>query len=127
MAWQTLNLKISGPIKDIRQNRNHWICPKCEGKELRISYHSCLTPKPTSKKPLEEEKEYLVLICDRCGDLIAFEGCTGECDENPKSKCEVCGKYFCCHCGITHDFNADNGVVELHYCQDHVPEWYQNR
>jgi hypothetical protein len=75
----------------------------------------------------DNEKEFLVLVCDRCGQFIAFEGCKGECSSLPRSKCEICGKYYCIHCGITVDIEVYEKHVELRYCNDHIPEWYKNR
>jgi len=79
------------------------------------------------QKSVVDEMEFLVLICDRCGQIMAFEGCRGECASFPRSKCEVCGKYYCHHCGITLDIEVEGKQVKLRYCNDHIPEWYKNR
>lgn len=101
--------------------------PKCEGKLFTIPYHTNLDKRVSFKKFFEGEMEFLVLICDRCGEFMAFEGCTGECASFPRSKCEICGKNYCNHCGISADIDVDEKPVEFRYCNDHVPEWYKNR
>jgi hypothetical protein len=126
LAWDTVIFKIPDQKNLNKQHNSHWICPMCEGKALTIPY-GALAKKAFIKKYMADEKEFLVLICDRCGQLVAFEGCTGICASEPKSKCEVCGKYYCKHCGITVDFETDGGVTEMRYCNDHIPEWYKNR
>ena len=127
MAWESVILKIPGFKRSARLDKNSWVCPKCAGKEFTLPYRSDRQTQVTPKKSREDEKEFLVLICDRCGELVAFEGCMGDCAGYPKSRCEVCGRYYCVHCGISLDIETEEGLVELRYCNDHIPEWYQNR
>jgi hypothetical protein len=127
MAWETVVLKVEGAKKLNRIHRQSWMCPKCERTFFTIPVNSKITKGATSKKSNEDEREFLVLICDRCGQFIAFEGCIGECSSFPKPKCEVCGKYYCGHCGIVEDIDMDDKHLELRYCYDHIPEWYKNR
>src|SRR5512133_1794226 len=109
LAWETVILKIPGSkkLKRKRLHNNYWLCPKCEGKPLMIPYHDRLTQVAAPKKTSEDEMEFLVLICDCCGQFIAFEGCSGNCASFPRSKCEICGKYYCHHCGITSDIDIE--------------------
>ncbi len=127
MAWETVILKVPGSKKHNRLHKKPWLCPKCEGKPFAIPYHTGLNRVTVSEKISEDEREFLVLICDCCGQIMAFEGCSGNCASFPKSKCEICGKFYCVHCGITSDIDIDEKRVELRYCYDHVPEWYKNR
>ncbi len=127
MAWETLVLKIPGTQKTAHGHKKVWTCPKCEGKQFAIPYQSSAPPKAAANILPVDEQEVLVLICDRCGQFIAFEGCTGDCSLSPRSKCEVCGKYYCDHCGIHEEFETEEGIVLLRYCNDHIPEWYKNR
>ncbi len=127
MAWETVVLKVPGAKKPNKIHQRHWLCPKCDGKPYTISYHSDTLKGITSNKSLEDEMEYLVLICDCCGDYIAFDGCTGECSRTHKTNCEICGKYYCKRCGMSADIDVDEKHIELRYCCDHIPEWYKNR
>ena len=127
MAWETVVLKVP-EAKNRRRIRNrYWLCPKCGGKVFTIPYSPEKSRDLASQKSTPDEKEYQVLICDRCGEIIAFDGCTGDCESALKSRCEICGKYYCSHCGITADLTVDGKLVELRYCNDHIPEWYKNR
>jgi hypothetical protein len=126
LAWETVTLKVPESNKFSKLHKQFRECPKCEGKLFTIPYQTD-TSTPTPKKSLEDEMEFLVLLCDRCGQIMAFEGCTGECASSRKSKCEVCGKFYCNHCGITEELDIEEKHVELRYCNDHVPEWYKNR
>ncbi len=127
LAWETVILKVPESKKLERLHKNSWLCPNCEGKPFMIPYHTRFTQVAALKKTTEDEMEFLVLICDCCGHFMAFEGCSGNCASFPKSKCEICGKYYCNHCGITSDIDIDEKHVELRYCYDHVPDWYKNR
>jgi predicted nucleic-acid-binding Zn-ribbon protein len=127
LAWETVILKVPGSKKLSRPHKHNWLCPKCEGKNFTIPYHTYQAKGAASKKFFEDELEFHVLICDRCAQFMVFEGCTAECASFPKSKCEICGKNYCTHCGITADFDFEGKHVELRYCNDHIPEWYKNR
>ena len=127
MAWQTIILKVPDSKKFSRTHNHYWLCPKCEGKLFTIPYQTNLPKKVSPKKSFEDEMEFLVLTCDRCVQIMAFEGCSGECASSRDSRCEVCSKYYCNHCGITEDIEVDEKHVELRYCNDHIPEWYKNR
>ena len=125
MAWETLIIKTVD-IQDNQTHKNYWLCPMCKGKTFAISYHpNHLIQNP--RKNTSDENTFRVLICDRCGQIIAFDGCKGTCACTPRSKCESCGKYYCRHCGVTDDFEIDGVVAELRYCNEHIPEWYKNR
>ncbi len=126
MAWENLIFRIPDQKNINKPHGNHWVCPKCDGKQYSIPY-GAVARRPFFKLHPQDEKDFIVLICDRCGNLIAFEGCQGACASESKSKCEVCGKYYCKHCGISVDFETDGGVTEMRYCNDHIPEWYRNR
>jgi hypothetical protein len=127
MTWETVILNVPGSKKLTRSHKHNRLCPKCEGKLFMIPYHFTGPKGVVSKKIFEDEMEYHVLICDRCGQLMVFEGCTGACASFPKSKCEICGKYYCSQCGIIADIDVDDKHIELRFCNDHVPDWYQNR
>ena len=127
LAWETVLLKVPDSKKFSRLHKHYWLCHKCEGKLFTIPYHTNAPNGVTQKKSNQDEMEFLVLICDRCGQIMAFEGCTGDCASSRKSKCEICGKYYCNHCGITADIDVDEKRVELRYCNYHIPEWYKNR
>jgi hypothetical protein len=126
MAWEAVMLKVAGTKKPSKLHKQSWICPKCDRTFFTIPVNS-KAKGATSKKSGEDEREFLVLICDRCGQFIAFEGCAGGCSSFSKSKCEVCGKYYCSRCGITEDIDIGEKHLELRYCYDHIPEWYKNR
>ena len=128
MAWETIILKVQesrnlGPL----HHKQYRLCPRCEGKLFTIPFVTDPTKGIDLKKFAQDIMEFQVLTCDRCGQFLAFEGCTGECASVPRSKCEVCGKFYCSHCGISIDTGPDQKHVALHYCNDHVPEWYKNR
>jgi hypothetical protein len=127
LAWETVKLKVPESKKLSKSNKHYWLCPKCEGKLFTIPYPTGEPQAAASKQSVKDEHEFLVLICDRCGKFLAFEGCTGDCASFPRSKCEVCGKYYCNHCGIRDDIQVEDQLVELRYCNDHIPEWYKNR
>ena len=127
MAWETVRLKVPQSKKLTKSNKHDWLCPKCEGKLFTIPYQTDAPAGDASKKSSKDEYEFLVLICDRCGKFLAFEGCTGDCATFPRSKCEVCGRFYCTHCGIREDIQVEDRLVELRYCNDHIPEWYKNR
>jgi hypothetical protein len=127
LAWESVTLKVPGSKKTSKLNKLCWTCPKCERKFFTIPYKTKAPIGVSLKKFTEDEKEFLVLICDRCGQFMAFEGCVGECASLLKSKCEICGKYYCHLCGIVDDIDIDERHVELRYCNDHIPEWYKNR
>ncbi len=127
MAWETVVLKVADLNKLSRTHRHDWLCPKCERQFFTIPYKTQKAAGAPSQDSLEDEKEFRVLICDRCGQFIAFEGCTGECATSRKPKCEICGRYYCQRCGIMDDMDVDGKKVELRYCNDHIPEWYKNR
>ena len=127
LAWEDVVFKISESNKHSRLHRRDWLCPKCEGKLFTIPYPTNTPQSVSVNKSDDDEMEFLVLICDRCGQIITFEGCSGECASLPRSRCEVCGKYYCSHCGITVDIEVDEKHVKLRYCNDHIPEWYKNR
>jgi hypothetical protein len=127
LGWETVILKVPESKKLNRLHKHYWLCPKCEGNLFMIPSPINAANGVSPKKISEDEMEFLILICDRCGKFIAFEGCTGECATFPKSRCEICGKYYCNHCGITSDIDDGETHVELRYCNDHIPEWYKNR
>jgi hypothetical protein len=128
MALETVILKVPELHPHTFLHRHDWLCPKCEGHLSAVPSHTpTFQNGPSEKKSIEIEMEFQVLMCDRCGQIMAFVSCTGECATYPKSICEVCGKYYCRHCGITLDFDVEGRHVELRYCNDHIPEWYKNR
>lgn len=127
MAWETIPLKTPETKKSLGRKNAHWKCPKCEGKPYTIPYRYGVSKEGTLIKFLDDVADFRVLVCDRCGECIAFDGCSGECSHCPECKCETCGKYYCCHCGVTIKIHAEDGIIELHYCNDDVPEWYLNR
>ena len=127
MAWETVVLKVQESRKHSRLRDHDWLCPKCDGKVFTIPYPTKSLQAVISQNTTSDEKVYQVLFCDRCGQIMAFEGCTGECASALKSECEICGKYYCHNCGITVDIDVDGKPVELRYCNDHIPEWYKNR
>ena len=108
-------------------NNHYGECPKCDGRLFTIPYYTNADKQVTAKKFYDDEKEFLVLLCDRCGQFMVFEGFTGDCASFPRSKCEICGIYYCNRGGITVDIDVDDKRVELRYCNDHIPEWYKNR
>ena len=127
MGWETVILKAPASQKFNKLHNHSWLCPKCEGNEFTIPFHVNASKGGALKAISDAEREFRVLVCDRCGQFIAFDGCKGECASTPLSKCEVCGKYYCIHCGINEDIEVNEKQVELRYCNDHIPEWYKNR
>lgn len=127
MGWEAIVLKVPQAKQRGRLPKNNWLCPRCAGKPFLIPSPADLTPAAAPQSAVRDEREFLVLTCDRCGQFMAFEGCSGNCAASPRSKCEICGKYYCPHCGITADIDLEERRVELRYCNDHVPEWYKNR
>ena len=127
MAWENVILMVPGTNKNHRSGKQNWLCPKCESKLFTIPYYTNQAQAVAQTKSNEDEMEFLVLLCDRCGQVMAFDGCSGECASNRKSRCEICGKYYCSRCGISADIDIDEKHVELRYCNDHIPEWYKNR
>ena len=127
MAWETIILQVQETKKLDSHHRHYSLCPRCEGKLFAIPFHTTLPSDATYTKYYTGEREFNVLTCDRCGQFLAFEGCTGDCATSPKSKCEVCGKYYCGHCGITAEIGEHSEHIELHFCNDHIPDWYRNR
>jgi hypothetical protein len=128
MAWETVILKVPGSKNPGGAHKQHTPCPKCAGK----LYYTIPSPGESSaqlslKQDSEVDLEFHVLVCDRCGQVIAFENCAGDCTSSCWSTCEICGKDFCKRCGISIDPGPDHRHVELHYCYDDLPEWYANR
>ena len=127
MAWETVVLKVPESKKLSKTHHHDWLCPRCEGSLFMIPSPINSLKGVSTKKKSADEMEFLILICDRCGKFIAFEGCSGDCATYPKSRCEICGRYYCTHCGITSNIDGGETHIELRYCNDHIPEWYRNR